>query len=144
VTTPLASPASYVDIAFSAEAGVPYQFWFHIKAQNNLLASDSVYVQFSTATDASRQPVYRIGSTKAASVILENGSGAGISGWGWTDSSYGSLAAPIYFATPGPQTLRIQTREDGVSIDQIVISGGTYLTASPGATKNDATKVPKP
>jgi hypothetical protein len=115
-----------------------------MKAPNNLLSSDSVYVQFSTATDASRQPVYRIGSTKAASVILENGSGAGISGWGWTDSSYGSLAAPIYFATPGPQTLRIQSREDGVSIDQIVISSGTYLTTPPGAARNDATKVPKP
>jgi hypothetical protein len=144
VATPVASPASYVTVNFSAEAGVPYHFWFHMKAPNNLLSSDSVYVQFSTATDASRQPVYRIGSTKAASVILENGSGAGISGWGWTDSSYGSLAAPIYFATPGPQTLRIQSREDGVSIDQIVISSGTYLTTPPGAARNDATKVPKP
>jgi len=144
VATPLANPATYVTVAFSAEAGVPYQFWFHMKAQGNLLASDSVYVQFSTATNASRQPVYRIGSATAASVILENGTSAGISGWGWTDSSYGALAAPIYFATPGPQTLRIQSREDGVSIDQIVISAGAYLTAAPGAAKNDATKVPKP
>jgi 3',5'-cyclic AMP phosphodiesterase CpdA len=144
VLTPVASPATYVDVPFSAEAGVPYQFWFHMKAQNNSLSSDSVYVQFSNATDANLQRIYAMGSTKAASVILENGSGAGISGWGWTDSSYGGLAAPIYFATPGPQTLRIQSREDGVSIDQIVISGSTYLTTAPGATRNDATKVPKP
>lgn len=144
VTTPLATPSTYVEIPFTAEAGVPYQFWFHMKAAKNQYTSDSVYVQFSAATDASRQPVYRIGSTRAASVILEDRSGAGVSGWGWTDSSYGSLAAPIFFATPGPQTLRIQSREDGVSIDQIVISGGTYLTTAPGATKNDATRVPKP
>ena len=144
VTTPLATPSTYVEIPFTAEAGVPYQFWVHMKAAKNQYSSDSVYVQFSTATDASRQAVYRIGSTTAASVILEDRSGAGVSGWGWTDSSYGSLAAPIFFATRGPQTLRIQSREDGVSIDQIVISGGTYLTTAPGATKNDATKVPKP
>jgi calcineurin-like phosphoesterase family protein/purple acid phosphatase-like protein len=144
VTTPAARPASYVDVPFSAEAGVPYSFWFRMKAQNNATASDSVYVQFSGATNASRQPIYPIGSTTAASVILENGSGAGLAGWGWTDSSYGSLAAPIYFAAAGPQSLRIQTREDGVSIDQIVISAGRYLTTAPGATKNDNTIVPKP
>jgi hypothetical protein len=144
VTIPVANPATYVDVPFSAEAGVPYHFWFHMKAQNNLFSSDSVYVQFSNATDANLQRIYAIGSTKAASVILENGTGAGISGWGWTDSSYGGLAAPIYFAAPGPQTLRIQSREDGVSIDQIVISGSTYLTTAPGAAKNDTTRVAKP
>jgi len=144
VVTPVASPATYVDVPFSAEAGVAYHMWFHMKAQNNNIASDSVYVQFSNATDANFQRIYAIGSTKAASVILESGSGAGISGWGWSDSSYGGLAAPIYFATPGPQTLRIQSREDGVSIDQIVISSSAYLTTAPGAAKNDATKVPKP
>ena len=28
----------------------------------------------------------------------------------------------MYFATTGPQTIRIQRREDGISIDQIVLS----------------------
>jgi len=144
VLTPLASPSTYVDVPFTADAGVAYHVWFHMKAQGNSIASDSVYVQFSNATDVNRQRVYAIGSTRAASVILEDGTSAGISGWGWTDSGYGSLAAPIYFATPGPQTLRIQSREDGVSIDQIVISGSTYLTTPPGAAKNDSTRVPKP
>ena len=144
VTTPAAQPASYVDVPFSADAGVAYHFWFRMKAQNNALASDSVYVQFSGAANATGQPIYRVGTTTAASVILENGSGAGLAGWGWTDSAYGSLAAPIYFATSGPQTLRIQTREDGVSIDQIVISAGRYLTTPPGTAKNDNTVVPKP
>ena len=144
VVTPVATPSTYVDVPFTADAGVAYHVWFHMKAQNNAIASDSVYVQFSNATDVNRQRIYAIGSTKAASVILEDGTSAGISGWGWADSAYGTLAGPIYFATPGPQTLRIQSREDGVSIDQIVISSGTYLTTAPGGTKNDSTKVPKP
>jgi hypothetical protein len=144
VTTPIARPASYVEVPFTAEADVAYQVWFRMKAQGNAFASDSVWVQFSGAMNASRQPIYRLDSTKAASVILENGPSAGLAGWGWADSAYGSLAAPIYFALPGPQTLRIQTREDGVSIDQIVISAGRYLTTAPGAAKNDTTVVPKP
>ena len=45
----------------------------------------------------------------------------------------------IYFETSGAQTLRVQRREDGVSIDQIVLSSATYLTAAPGAGKWDTT-----
>jgi hypothetical protein len=37
------------------------------------------------------------------------------------------------------QTIRIQQREDGVSIDQIVLSPSRYRTTSPGALKNDRT-----
>jgi hypothetical protein len=40
-------------------------------------------------------------------------------------------------------TLRIQPREDGVSIDQIVLSPSTYLFTSPGALKNDTHILPK-
>jgi hypothetical protein len=45
----------------------------------------------------------------------------------------------VYFSSSGPHTLRIQTREDGVSIDQVVISGDAYLHAPPGAAKRDNT-----
>jgi len=55
--------------------------------------------------------------------------------------SYGGLAAPIYFASTGTQTIRVQVREDGVSLDQIVLSADRYLTVSPGASKNDSTIV---
>ena len=44
----------------------------------------------------------------------------------------------MYF-TAGSQTIRIQGREDGISIDQIVLSPDTYLTTSPGQPKNDST-----
>jgi hypothetical protein len=37
----------------------------------------------------------------------------------------------------------LQTREDGLSIDQIVLSAGRYLSSPPGATKNDTVIVPR-
>src|SRR5437762_5591021 len=35
--------------------------------------------------------------------------------------------------------MRIQAREDGLSIDQIVLTKAQYLNAAPGATKDDVT-----
>jgi len=45
----------------------------------------------------------------------------------------------IYFSNTGPQTLRMQVREDGFAIDQIVLSPTTYVNSSPDAPKNDTT-----
>jgi hypothetical protein len=143
VTTAQASPANYVELRFDAAAGVPYHLWMRMTAASNYYGNDSVYVQFSDSIDASNNPVYRLGTTSGAAVMLEEGSGAGISGWGWNDQSYGTMAGPIYFATNGPHVIRIQQREDGVAFDQIVLSAGTYLTKSPGALKNDTTIVTK-
>ena len=50
-----------------------------------------------------------------------------------------SQRAPIYFAASGPQTIRIQIREDGLALDQVVLSAGRYLSSAPGAAKNDTT-----
>ncbi len=41
------------------------------------------------------------------------------------------------------QTIRIQGREDGISLDQIVLSPQTYLDLA-GLTKNDGTILPEP
>ena len=49
----------------------------------------------------------------------------------------------VYFATTGSQRIRIQTREDGLSIDQIVLSAARYRAFSPGTTKNDTVIVPR-
>ena len=49
----------------------------------------------------------------------------------------------MYFAASGTQTIRIQVREDGLSLDQIVLSADRYLTVAPGATKNDVTILSK-
>jgi hypothetical protein len=66
-----------------------------------------------------------------------------VAGWGWQDNGYAGTGADIYFAATGSHTIRIQVREDGLGIDQIVLSPATYLTAPPGALKNDGTIVPR-
>ena len=63
---------------------------------------------------------------------------------GWQDNGYGvGVPGPVMYFTAGPQTIRIQGREDSISLDQIVLSPDTYLTTSPGATKNDITILSK-
>ena len=138
-----AAPASYVEFTFQAEAGRPYRLWIRGKAERNNWANDSAFVQFSGTVDGGGAPTFRIGTTDAAIYQVEEGVNAGLSNWGWQDHSYGELADPIYFATTGTQTIRLQPREDGISIDQIVISAGTYFDVRPGLTKNDATIVAK-
>jgi hypothetical protein len=38
----------------------------------------------------------------------------------------------------------VQVREDGVQLDQIILSSGRFLSAAPGGPSNDPTIVPKP
>jgi hypothetical protein len=136
-----ASPADYFEMAFEATAGVPYRLWMRGKAQSNAWANDSAFVQFSGSVTSSGAATYRIGTTSAAAVTIEDCSGCGLQGWGWNDTAIGvgALGPEIFFATSGTQRIRVQLREDGLSIDQIVLSRGPYLNAAPGATKNDGT-----
>jgi hypothetical protein len=141
--TPLAHPTNYFEVTFEAEAGIPYHFWLRGKADNNYWGNDSVMIQFDHSVDANGTPIYRIGTTTGGDVNLEDCSGCGDSRWGWQDNGWGvNVFGPnIYFAQPGPQTLRVQIKEDGFSIDQIVLSAIKYLTSAPGTLKNDATIV---
>ncbi|HJR61196.1 MAG TPA: hypothetical protein VJ813_17420 [Vicinamibacterales bacterium] len=143
ISTALASPASYVDVRFHAAAGVPYHIWMRARAQSDAYTNDSVFVQFSSRVDTAGRAQDRIGTSSAAKIVVEDGSGAGLSGWGWNDESYGSVAGPVYFATSGPQTIRIQEREDGFMWDQIVISSAVYASSAPGSTRNDGTILPR-
>lgn len=145
VTTPAINPPHYFDMTFSAEAGRPYRLWIRAKAQNDFWANDSVWVQFSGSVNSSGSPVYRIGTNSGTEINLEDCSGCGLSGWGWQDNGWGVgvLGPQIFFQTTGTHTIRVQGREDGISIDQIVLSPGTYLHTSPGALKNDNTVLPK-
>jgi hypothetical protein len=142
-SSPSASGSDYFDVQFTAEAGIAYHLWIRSQATNDHWTNDSAFVQFSDSVDASGNPVWRIGSDSATYVSLEDCSGCGEQGWGWNDNAYGGFAAPMYFAKSGPQTLRVLRREDGIAIDQIVLSAGKYLNASPGLAKNDTTIVPK-
>jgi endonuclease/exonuclease/phosphatase family metal-dependent hydrolase len=134
-----AKPANYFELTFAALAGKPYHLWVHGRADANYWANDSVFVQFSGSVTAAGEPAYRIGTTAAAEVNLEACRHCGVSGWTWQDNGYGAhaLGVPIYFAKSGAQTIRVQTREDGLAIDQILLSPATYLRDEPVDTFDD-------
>ena len=144
ILTAAADPPSFFEVTFDAPAGVPYRVWLRLRAQNNDWANDSVFVQFSSSVDTASNPIYRIGTVSAAEVNLEDCKGCGIAGWGWQDNGWGVdvLGPAIYFATGGPQVLRVQSREDGAIVDQILLSPSKFMSAAPGALKNDTTIFP--
>jgi hypothetical protein len=90
--------------------------------------------------------VHGIGTTAGLLVNLATDStAASLYNWGWQNTAYWlSQATTVTFASSGVHTLRIQVREDGVEVDQIVLSPSTYATNPPGPVTNDATIVSKP
>jgi PKD repeat protein len=142
ISTALSAPANYIEATFRAAAGVPYRLWLRMRALNDSYSNDSIHVQFSGSVTSTGAATTRIGSTSALGVVLEEGRDAGVSGWGWADASYGGLAAPIYFNSDGTQTIRIQQREDGVQIDQVVVSATEHFLDAPGLKRGDSTIVP--
>jgi len=137
--TPSSSPASYFELTFSAQAGIPYHLWVRGKAAGDSYANDSVWAQFSDALSPEGTPIWRIGSNTATSIVLEDCPGCGLAGWGWQDNQYVGLAAPIFFEHSGLHIVRFQLREDGLALDQIVLSPAAYQNSPPGAVKNDGT-----
>ena len=139
VAAAAANPADYFELTFNAQADVPYHLWIRSKADANYWANDSVFIQFSGATN------YAIGTTSAAESNLEDCSGCKLAGWGWQDTGWGVGVAgsPITFTSTGQHRIRIQRREDGVAIDQIILSPSQFFTESPGALKNDARIYPR-
>jgi hypothetical protein len=143
IKTALASPSDYFELQFTATAGTPYRLWMRGQAAQDNGYSDSVWVQFTNSVNSpGGAPTNRIGSTSAAWVNLQDCRGCSLNGWGWQDNGYGGFGPLIYFDTNGDQTLRVQVREDGSSFDQIVLSAGTYLNASPGTPTEDTTILP--
>jgi hypothetical protein len=145
LTDPIANPAHYFEMTFHADAGTPYHLWIRGKALGDYWGNDSIFAQFSDSADSGGAAVFRIGTTSGTTINLEDCSGCGLSGWGWQDNGWGVgvMGSPIYFANSGAHTIRIQPREDGLSIDQIVLSPSTYLNTSPGQLKNDTTILPR-
>lgn len=143
LTTPFANPTHYFEMTFNAQAGIPYRLWIRGKSDGNSTNNDSAWVQFSGSVDENGVAIFRIGTTSAIMFNMEECTGCGLSAWGWNDTAINGLGPLIYFANSGPQTIRIQLREDGLAMDQIVISPQTYLNSSPGAFKNDNVILPK-
>ena len=143
LTVPFANPTHYFEMTFNAQAGIPYRLWIRGKADANSVANDSAWVQFSNSVDENGAAIFRIGTTSAVMFNMEECTGCGLSAWGWNDTAINGLGPLIFFANSGQQTIRIQLREDGQAIDQIVLSPQTYLNSSPGAFKNDNVILPK-
>ena len=74
---------------------------------------------------------------------LEPCSNCGTGDWGWTDTGYWrSQPTSVSFASSGGHTIRVQTREDGAQIDQLVLSPSNYLYNAPGRNSGDTTILP--
>jgi endonuclease/exonuclease/phosphatase family metal-dependent hydrolase len=137
---PLAAPRDYFEATFTAPSYTTYHVWLRMRATNDSKWNDSVWVQFSDALEPNGSAAYRIGTTGGMLVNLERCAGCGVSGWGWQDKGYWVSQTPlVMFGARGSHTIRVQTREDGVQIDQIVLSPASYLSQAPGQPTNDST-----
>jgi endo-1,3-1,4-beta-glycanase ExoK len=139
VMVPLAQPTNYFQLTFPAYSGTPYHLWIRAKASGNSVNNDSVFVQFSDSITGTGSPIDRIGTTAGMPVILQPCTSSRVRGWGWTDNGWCSLGTNVIFQNTGTHTIRIQVRQDGLSIDQIVLSPQTYISTEPGKTFNDTT-----
>ncbi|PYR39697.1 MAG: hypothetical protein DMF93_13250 [Acidobacteria bacterium] len=143
--SPVPYPGTGFDLKFYAIAGIPYRVWIRGRAQNNSTANDSVWLQFSDSVDANGNPIWRMLTNDAMAISLEECAGCGVSGWGWHDDGWGAgVRGPaVYFKSNGYHTVRIQAHEDGLAIDQVIISSRAWLTAKPGAPKNSTNVYPR-
>jgi hypothetical protein len=147
VIRPFADPPNgAADIGFVADPTQTYKLWVRLKADGNSWTNDSVWIQMTGAVDSAGRPIGQPGTTGGIEINLEECSGCGVSGWGWRDEAWGSRGAVgalrLRFPEGGPQWLRFQTRDDGVSVDQFVLSAEDFFTTRPGTVKNDTVILP--
>jgi HKD family nuclease len=142
ISPALTSPANYFERTFVVYHGTPYHLWVRLRAGANSLGNDSIHVQFSGSTDSFNTPTWRIGTTSSAEVVLQNGANdPSVHGWGWADNGWGALGNNIYFAADGPQRVRVQQREDGAIVDEIVLSPDQFISTPPGPRDDDTTVI---
>jgi hypothetical protein len=146
IDPPLAAPTDYFDVPFQADGNTRYRVWLRLRAIANSKFNDSVFVQFSDSNTAGGTATYRIGTTSGLLVNLAtDATASSLVNWGWQRNAYWLAdTGDVWFQNTGTHTLRVQVREDGVEIDQIVISSVKYATNSPGSVTDDHTIVPKP
>src|SRR5207244_12663659 len=132
LAAPLAKPANYFELTFPAYSAKAYHLWIRGKAAGNSTNNDSVYAQFSDSVTSAGSAIHRIGTTSGATVMLQACTTAIDHGWGWTDNGWCGLGANVFFKATGNHTIRVQVREDGISIDMIVLSSLTLLATTSG------------
>jgi len=139
---PHGDPGDYFEATFQAEAWTGYRVWVRMRAAGDSKWNDSVWLQFSDAVNSDGGAVYGIGSGSGLLVNLETCSGCGVGGWGWSGGAWWvTQPTTIQFTSGGSKTVRVQTREDGVEIDQIVLSASSYRHSAPGSPTWDSTHV---
>jgi hypothetical protein len=115
-----------------------------MRAENDASSNDSVHIQFDDAVDALGASYAAMATSSSAELVLQDGpNGAADRAWGWTDNGWGAQGPNVYFRTTGEQTIRVQQREDGAIIDQIVLSPDAYLSSAPGARRSDTVILPR-
>ena len=140
----LPAPADFFEARFTPVANKPYRVWMRLRANADSKFNDSIWLQFSGAVDADGAPLWRIGTLSGMLVNLESCANCGVSGWGWqTGAWWMPQDSIVRFPAASLQMLRVQTREDGVRIDQIILSPTTYLDSPPGTPINDTNIVAK-
>ncbi len=142
---PAAAPQDFFDLTFDAPAGATYRLWLRMRAAANAAGNDSVYVQYSDAITATGRAVHRIGTARALQIELADCRRCPVAGWGWQDDTWSKRqVTEVRFAASGTHTLRVQTREDGVIVDQILLRPTAAPATPPGAPTDDTTVLAKP
>ena len=125
------------DAALLRRSDPDYKLWIRLKADANYWGNDSVWVQFSGATDlagtprSKSEPILRLRSISRSAWVAASPGGAGKT-TGGVRSTRTACCCAFLRTDRDPQSIVIQTREDGVSIDPIVLSAATYLDAEAG------------
>ncbi|MGE0451288.1 MAG: carbohydrate-binding protein [Vicinamibacterales bacterium] len=143
-TTAQAAPRDYFEASVPVDANTPYHVWLRLRAGGDSKWNDSAWVQFDAAIDGAGAPLYRIGTTSGLLLNLEPCNACGTAGWGWVDGAYWlAQTSTVRFSSGGTHTIRVQVREDGVEVDQIVLSPSAWLSSAPGQARGDSTIVPR-
>jgi predicted MPP superfamily phosphohydrolase len=61
VVPPLLNPEHYFEVDFHARGDIYYHLWVKMKAMDDSISSDSIYIQFDDSINEKGEPNYRIG-----------------------------------------------------------------------------------
>ena len=117
---------------FTAKRSTAYYLWIRMRAQSNSNANDSIHVQFSDSVDA--RVSRRSGSGRRARprCCCRMDRAAARRGDGDGPTTAGISWSPSTLRADGAHVVRIQQREDGAEIDQVVLSPVTFASSAPG------------
>jgi hypothetical protein len=117
----------HVTFKVKVQSGVAYRPWMHMKvgAAKGKSQANLVFVQFSGAVDAKKQPTLE---PKGESYLSLRGPAR--PGWAWVSVS-DSDPKTVTFASSGEITVRLQAGMEGVGFDQFVLSPARYKDAPP-------------